>query len=86
MMVDVVRAHASGDVELAHDLFDAYLPLARYEQQANIGLAVRKHLFWQRGVIDSAAVRKPGPKLSPADLSDIERLVRRQNQRLAALG
>ena len=85
MMVDVVQAHASGDVERAHDLFDAYLPLARYEQQTNIGLAVRKHLFWQRGVIASAAVRKPGPKFSPADLADIDRLVRRQTQRLSAL-
>jgi 4-hydroxy-tetrahydrodipicolinate synthase len=85
MMVDVVQAHASGQVERAHDLFDAYLPLARYEQQSGIGLAVRKHLFWQRGVIDSPAVRKPGPKLSAADLADVDRLVRRQTQRLAAL-
>jgi len=86
MMVDVVAAHAGGDVERAHDLFDAYLPLARYEQQSGVGLAVRKHLFWQRGVIASAAVRKPGPKLSAADLADLERLVRRQNRRLAELG
>ena len=86
MMVDVVRTHQAGDVERAHDLFDAYLPLARYEQQNGIGLAVRKHLFWQRGVIASAAVRKPGPKLSAADLADIDRLVRRQTARLATLG
>ncbi len=45
MMVDVCRAYAAGDVERAHDLFDAYLPLARYEQQAGIGLAVRKHIL-----------------------------------------
>ena len=45
MMVDVVAAHARGDIERAHDLFDAYLPLARYEQQAGVGLAVRKHLL-----------------------------------------
>jgi 4-hydroxy-tetrahydrodipicolinate synthase len=85
MMVDVVRAHAAGDTERAHDLFDAYLPLSRYEQQAGIGLAVRKHLFAQRGVIASATIRKPGPKLSAADLADIDRLVRRQTHRLAAL-
>ena len=85
MMVDVCRAHASGDVERAHDLFDAYLPLARYEQQAGIGLAVRKHLMVQRGAITSARVRKPGPALSAADLADIGRLVRRQEQRLALL-
>ncbi len=86
MMVDVCRAHAAGDIERAHDVFDAYLPLARYEQQAGIGLAVRKHLLAQRGVIASAAIRKPGPKLSGADIADIERLVERQGRRLAELG
>ena len=86
MMVDVVRAHAAGDVERAHDLFDAYLPLSRYEQQAGIGLAVRKHLLAQRGVIASAAIRKPGPKLSAADLADLDRLVKRQTRRLAEIG
>ena len=86
MMVDVIRAHAAGDVERAHDLFDAYLPLSRYEQQAGIGLAVRKHLLAQRGVIASAAIRKPGPKLSAADLADLDRLVKRQTHRLAEIG
>ena len=86
MMVDVVKAHAGGDVERAHDLFDAYLPLSRYEQQAGIGLAVRKHLLAQRGVIASAAIRKPGPKLSAADLADLDRLVKRQTRRLAEIG
>jgi 4-hydroxy-tetrahydrodipicolinate synthase len=85
MMVDVCNAHANGDLERAHDLFDAYLPLARYEQQSGIGLAVRKHIMAQRGVIASAALRKPGPKLSAADLADIERLVRRQTKRLSEL-
>ena len=86
MMVDVCRAHAAGHIERAHDVFDAYLPLARYEQQAGIGLAVRKHILAERGVIASAAIRKPGPKLSAADIADIERLVERQGRRLAELG
>ncbi|MEW9581554.1 dihydrodipicolinate synthase family protein [Paraburkholderia sp. DGU8] len=85
MMVDVCNAHASGDIEKAHDIFDAYLPLARYEQQSNIGLAVRKYLMAQRGVIASDALRKPGPKLSDADIADIDRLVRRQTRRLQEL-
>lgn len=85
MMVDVCAAHARGDVERAHDLFDAYLPLARYEQQAGIGLAVRKHLLMKRGVISTEMVRRPGPKLSAQDVADIERLVRRQEQRLGTL-
>lgn len=85
MMVDVCAAHARGDIERAHDLFDAYLPLARYEQQAGIGLAVRKHILAERGVIASAAVRKPGPKLSAQDVADIARLTQRQEKRLAEL-
>lgn len=86
MMVGVVNAHATGNIERAHDIFDAYLPLARYEQQPGIGLAVRKHLMAARGAIASAAIRKPGPKLSAADLADIERLVRRQERRLQEIG
>ena len=86
MMVDVCAAHAASKVERAHDLFDAYLPLARYEQQAGIGLAVRKHILMKRGVIASEAVRKPGPKLSPQDVADIARLSVRQTKRLAELG
>lgn len=85
MMVDVVAAHGRGERERAHDLFDAYLPLARYEQQAGVGLAVRKFLFKERGVIASDFVRKPGPKLSARDVDDIRFLVRRQEKRLAEL-
>ena len=85
MMVDVCRAHAKGDIEKAHDIFDAYLPLARYEQQTGIGLAVRKHILAERGVIASAAIRKPGPKLSAFDIADIARLTARQKRRLAEI-
>lgn len=82
MMVDVCKAHANGNIERAHDIFDAYLPLARYEQQSGIGLAVRKHIMVERGVLASAMLRKPGPKLSAADIADIERLTQRQAKRL----
>lgn len=82
MMVGVVNAHAAGNVDKAHDIFDAYLPLARYEQQPGIGLAVRKHIMAERGAIASAAVRKPGPKLSAGDVADIARLTERQIRRL----
>jgi len=85
MMVDVCAAHADGDLTRAHDLFDAYLPLARYEQQPGIGLAVRKFLMARRGMIASAAIRRPGPKLSAEDLTDIEWLIERQTRRLEAL-
>ena len=58
MMVDVWKAYAAGQVERAHDLFDAYLPLARYEQQPGLGLAIRKYTLAKRGAIASATLRK----------------------------
>jgi 4-hydroxy-tetrahydrodipicolinate synthase len=83
MMVEVCRAHVAGAIDKAQDTFDAYLPLARYEQQPGIGLAVRKHILAERGVIASSAVRRPGPRLSAADIADIAFLTARQTRRLA---
>ena len=85
-MIDVRRAHAAGDIERAHDIFDAYLPLARYEQQQGVGLAVRKYVLARHGAIRSAALRAPGPSLSGADIAEVKRLIRRQEARLAVLG
>lgn len=86
MMVGVVENYAKGDVERAHDIFDAYLPLVRYEQQQGIGLAARKYVLAKRGIISSAALRKPGGALSPKDVADVERLLARQTKRLAEIG
>jgi 4-hydroxy-tetrahydrodipicolinate synthase len=86
MMVGVCRAHAAGDIGTAHDIFDAYLPLARYEQQSGVGLAVRKHIMAARGMIASATVRRPGPGLSASDIADIALLTRRQEKRLREIG
>jgi 4-hydroxy-tetrahydrodipicolinate synthase len=85
MMVEVCKAHAAGDLERAFDIFDAYLPVSRYEQQPGIGLAVRKYILAKRGAIATATVRKPGPALSKQDIEDIERLIARQQKRLAEL-
>jgi len=82
MMRDVVHHAGRGQVDRAMDLFDAYLPLIRYEQQPGLGLAVRKYVLRQRGAIASDAIRRPGPKLSAADIADIERLIARQDRRL----
>lgn len=86
MMVGVCAAYAGKDFKRAHDLFDAYLPLARYEQQPGLGLAVRKYVLQRRGAIASATVRMPGPKLTKEDVSEIEFLIRRQEKRLEEVG
>jgi 4-hydroxy-tetrahydrodipicolinate synthase len=85
MMVQVCQAHAAGDKDRAFDLFDAYLPFARYEQQPGIGLAVRKYVLAKRGAIATATVRKPGPALSAQDIIEIEYLLDRQQKRLSQL-
>lgn len=77
MLVDVVRLSKAGKRDPAHDLFDAHLPLIRYEQQQGIGLAVRKYVMMRRGILDSDAQRKPGASLSTTAKAEIEYLLSR---------
>jgi 4-hydroxy-tetrahydrodipicolinate synthase len=86
MMVDTTAAHVAGKPDRAADLFDAYLPLARYEQQPGPGLAIRKHILALRGAIPTATQRTPRSTLSREDLADIDFLLARQARRLAELG
>ncbi|MGB7318222.1 MAG: dihydrodipicolinate synthase family protein [Planktotalea sp.] len=85
MMVQVVQRHLEGDVDGAEDLFDAYLPLVRYEQQLGLGLAIRKEVLHRRGVLASSKVRAPGPSLSALDKAELTRLTKRLEAKLAAL-
>ena len=85
MMRDVTKLMAAGDEAAARDIFDAYLPLVRYESQPGLGLAIRKYILAKRGAIAHATVRAPGPKLSSAAISEIETLIARQEKRLSAL-
>jgi 4-hydroxy-tetrahydrodipicolinate synthase len=85
MMVRVCALHTQGEVDKAADLFDAYLPLVRYEQQPGIGLAVRKYVLHQRGVLNASFIRKPGNGLSGLEIAEVKRLIDRQNHRLAEL-
>jgi 4-hydroxy-tetrahydrodipicolinate synthase len=82
MLVAVVEKFQSGDIDGAEDLFDAYLPLVRYEQQPGIGLAVRKEVLRRRGIISTARTRKPGPSLSSMDHEELTRLIDRTRNAL----
>jgi 4-hydroxy-tetrahydrodipicolinate synthase len=77
MLCDVVRLSAAGQREEAHDLFDAHLPLLRYEQQPGVGLAVRKYVMMRRGLLTSAAQRKPAAPMTAATRDEVEHLLRR---------
>lgn len=86
MMVDVCKAYAAGDKQRAHDLFDAYLPLARYEMQPGFGLTIRKHILARRGAIASPVLRQPGRRLPAVDAAEVDNLIARQTKRLQELG
>ena len=77
MLCDVVRLTAQGRREAAHDLFDAHLPLLRYEQQPGVGLAVRKYVLMRRGLLASAAQRKPAAPLSQTAQGEVDHLLAR---------
>jgi len=86
MMIDIVRACRQGEIDRARDIFDAYLPLIRYEQQPGVGLAVRKYVLAKRGVIACAAQRRPAAPLPQEAVAEVEVLLARQARRLAELG
>ena len=81
MLIDVVRLSREGRREEAHDLFDAHLPLARYEQQQGVGLATRKYVMMKRGILASDAQRKPSVGLSATAMAEIDYLLTRLARR-----
>ncbi len=82
LLVEVVNLFEAGNAEDGEDLFDAYLPLIRYEQQIGYGLAVRKEILRRRGAIACAATRAPGPKLSEEDHLELSAIMQRVERRL----
>jgi 4-hydroxy-tetrahydrodipicolinate synthase len=77
MLVDTIRLSMEGQRDEAHDLFDAHLPLIRYEHQQGVGLSVRKYVMKRRGILSSDAQRKPGSSLDATAISDVEYLLSR---------
>ena len=80
MLVDVVKLSRRGDRDGAHDLFDAHLPLIRYEQQQGIGLAVRKYVLQKRGAIAHDTQRAPAGSLTQAARAEVDYLLERLAQ------
>ncbi len=85
MMAGVVEKMSAGDAAGAQDLFSAYLPMVRYENQPGLGLVIRKYVLAKRGAIAHATLRSPGPKLSTLAIAEIENLLDRQTRALERL-
>jgi 4-hydroxy-tetrahydrodipicolinate synthase len=84
LLVEVYERFVAGREEAAYDLYDAYLPLIRYEQQPGIGLAIRKEILHRRRVLTSPALRPPGAALDALDHAELDRLLERLDRRVAA--
>ena len=67
VLATVLRAYRDGGFEAARDAFAPWLPMANFEGQVKVGLAIRKEVLRRRGVIDCAQVRLPARSL-PAGL------------------
>jgi len=81
MLVELMELAASGKRDEAHNLFDAHLPLLRYEQQPGVGLSARKYILARRGLISSPAQRKPAGTLTAAARSEVDYLLARLARR-----
>ena len=63
----VLRAYRDGGFDTARAAWAPWLPLANFEGQLRVGLAIRKELLRRRGVIACSRVRRPALPL-PASL------------------
>lgn len=81
MLVEMVKLNKAGKRDEAHDLFDAHLPLLRYDHQPGVGLAVRKYVMQKRGILSTAAMRKPAPAFTAETRGEVDYLMARLAKR-----
>lgn len=77
ILVDIHRRFTRGDLDGATEVFYRYLPLMRFENQARINLALRKHIYHRRGAIASPHVRAPFTPVDKDTLADLADLLER---------
>lgn len=65
-LLAALRGWQTGGIAAAHQAYARWLPLANFEAQPGIGLALRKEALRRRGVFRDAAVRPPAPPMPQA--------------------
>jgi 4-hydroxy-tetrahydrodipicolinate synthase len=75
ILVEIVTAFRSGDVDRAAGIFYRNVPLMRFEFQEGIGMAIRKEVLRRRGALTNAAIRAPGAKLDATTLAALDRVL-----------
>ena len=72
---ELLNASMDNDMDRLHTLYQRFAALIVLEQQP--GLAVRKEILRQRGLIASNRVRHPGATITPAVAADVAALIAR---------
>ncbi|MDD3180010.1 MAG: dihydrodipicolinate synthase family protein [Opitutaceae bacterium] len=75
VLVAIMRCARAGDWDGAYRIYRRYLPLIVFEQQP--GLAIRKEILRQRGLLSCGLVRHPGANIDPATQSQLGHLLSR---------
>ena len=86
VLLAVYEAFRAGDPAAAAALFDRYVPLIRYEFQPKIGLAYRKFVYRERGIIDSAFIRPPGLQIDDYTRAELAAIISRVGLDLTVKG
>jgi 4-hydroxy-tetrahydrodipicolinate synthase len=78
VLAEICNLYVAGDREKAVTTFFRYLPLIRYEAQLGVGgVAIRKQLLVERGVIEHATVRGPVAAPDPRAIGELRGLLAR---------
>lgn len=77
VLVEIWAAWQAGEADAAFETYRRHLPAMVADGTPGLGLAFRKEVLVQRGLIQSALVRQPGPELSDAERESVRRLLRR---------
>jgi 4-hydroxy-tetrahydrodipicolinate synthase len=75
ILVEIVQAYRSGNLDQAADVFYRNVALMRFEFQEGIGMAIRKEVLRRRGALRHAGVRVPGASLDPGTSAALDRIL-----------
>jgi 4-hydroxy-tetrahydrodipicolinate synthase len=84
LLVEIVAAHTTGELERARRVYEAALPLLVFEAQPVIGLGLRKEILRRRGAIAEATVRQPSPPPDERSLAALDELLQAAQAAVAA--
>lgn len=76
LLAQICDLYLSGEHARAREVFHHYLPLIRFEAQLGVGgVAIRKQLFYERGIIANPLVREPTARIDQETVIELRELI-----------